>query len=525
MPGLLIYFFKVSLGLSVLYLFYQLLLRRITFYQHNRVYFLLYSALCFIIPFINISELFSTQKATVSPWINELPAITEWTDNGTTSSFTSYGKWLIIIFCVGAMILMIRLIIQWLSFRRIRSQARLIADHKVQVYQVDKPIIPFSFGQSIYLNQQLHDVDELKEIVRHEFVHVRQLHTIDIIWSEILCMVNWYNPFVWMIRKAMRQNLEFIADNKVVASGVDKKQYQYLLLKVIGNNHYSITNHFNFSSLKTRIAMMNKIKTHRVQLLRLLLLLPAFAILLLAFRQKLQAQETNPPTIKVDQQPTAVIMQDTNVLVNDKGYQLSVSAKDANTTVIVRDRNGKLVKTIAMSEWKSNKSHYEDLYGKLPPPPPVVPRPPKPASGKVPPPPPPPSAPGLTEVKIASSELREVTIAPATPAAPTTPLEELRISVKPAPPAPPVLQLKEVEAPVTAIDLAVPTVPAPPAKPNLPENVQGIHFNNNKGEVILKDGTKENYDFDVPAQKAAYEKKYGKRPFPPPVEKRSVRVD
>jgi hypothetical protein len=60
-----------------------------------------------------------------------------------------------------------------------------------------------------------------------------------------------------VIKRSIRQNLEFIADNKVVENGIDKKQYQYLLLKVIGNNQYSIATKFNFSSLKKRIAMMN----------------------------------------------------------------------------------------------------------------------------------------------------------------------------------------------------------------------------------------------------------------------------
>src|SRR4029453_17672904 len=100
--------------------------------------------------------------------------------------------------------------------------------------------------------------------------HVKQRHSIDIIWGEILCMLNWYNPFAWLLKSAIRQNLEFIADNKVMEHGIDKKEYQYLLLKVIGNNQFSIAPKFNFSSLKKRIAMMNKMKTAGVHLVKFL---------------------------------------------------------------------------------------------------------------------------------------------------------------------------------------------------------------------------------------------------------------
>ncbi len=96
----------------------------------------------------------------------------------------------------------------------------------------------------------MHSGEDLEEIIRHEFVHVKQKHTIDIMWCELLCMLNWFNPFVWMLRHNVKQNLEFIADNKVLQSGLDRKEYQYLLLKVMGNRQFAFTNHFNFSSLK-----------------------------------------------------------------------------------------------------------------------------------------------------------------------------------------------------------------------------------------------------------------------------------
>ena len=156
----------------------------------------------------------------------------------------------------------------------------------MKLYHVNKKIIPFSFGNAIYLNRCLHSNEELKEIIIHEFVHLRQKHSIDILIAETLCIINWYNPFAWLIRKAIRQNLEFIADRQVIENGTDKKQYQYLLLKVFGTSQFSIANQFNFSSLKKRIAMMNKMKSARMHLTKFLFVLPVLTVVLVAFRKQ-----------------------------------------------------------------------------------------------------------------------------------------------------------------------------------------------------------------------------------------------
>ena len=163
----------------------------------------------------------------------------------------------------------------------------------MQLYETNAVVSPFSFGNAIYFNRLLHTEDELQRIIQHEFVHVKQKHTIDLLTAELLCVINWFNPFAWAIRYSIRQNLEFIADNKVIANGIDKKEYQYLLLKVTGVPQYSITGNFNFSNLKKRIAMMNKMKTARLHLAKFLFIVPLLVIMLLAFRSKREQGNIN----------------------------------------------------------------------------------------------------------------------------------------------------------------------------------------------------------------------------------------
>src|SRR5436190_10481173 len=289
MPVLFIYILKLSVSLAVVFLFYQLVLRKLTFYNSNRWYLLAYTILSFFIPFIDISRAVSSNQWEEIKIVQWVPVINNTSIvPGIEDQTGSVSYWFVIgsLIIAGIVFMLLRLLIQFISFRQMIKKAELISAKRMKIYQVNESIIPFSFGNSVFINRHLHSEDELQEIIRHEFVHVKQRHSLDIIWGEILCLLNWYNPFAWLLKRSIRQNLEFIADGRVINNGVDRKQYQYLLLKVIGNNHFSIASKFNFSSLKKRIAMMNKIRSARLNLVRFLFMLPLIAVLLLAFRNK-----------------------------------------------------------------------------------------------------------------------------------------------------------------------------------------------------------------------------------------------
>ncbi|HSC37310.1 MAG TPA: M56 family metallopeptidase [Chitinophagaceae bacterium] len=287
-----IYLLKFSISLAMVYLFYQLVLRRLTFYQWNRFYLLGYSLLCFALPFINIENWIRQPGVPESSLITFIPALGPAGSGMAATAAAPAGtpawglyEWMAIALIAGTAFMLVRLLVLFLSLRRLRRKSVLLgADEQVQLFETDAAISPFSFGRSVYFNAKRHTEEELRQIIRHEYVHVRQRHTIDLLAAELLCLVNWYNPFAWMMRYSIRQNLEFIADNKVVENGMDKKEYQYLLLKVVGIAQYRVANHFNFSNLKKRILMMNKMKSARLNLGRFLFVLPLLAVLLVAFR-------------------------------------------------------------------------------------------------------------------------------------------------------------------------------------------------------------------------------------------------
>ena len=293
MPAIVLYFLKVSVSLAIVWVFYQLLLRRLTFYTLNRWYLLGYSVLAFFIPLVDLGPLLGGGERSM---VLLIPSIGEYgigpvAAKGWMEDFGSWN-WLVVGMMIGAMVLLVRLVVRWASLYKIRRGAQLVRDGGVKVYQVEGAIRPFSFGDAIYINPRLHTEKEWSEIVLHEYVHIRGRHSFDILFSELLCILNWYNPFVWLIRYSVRQNLEFIADRTVLENGVDKKGYQYHLLKVVGDQEYHLANNFNFSSLKKRIIMMNKIRSARLHLLKFLFILPLMGVLLVAFRSRLVGEET-----------------------------------------------------------------------------------------------------------------------------------------------------------------------------------------------------------------------------------------
>lgn len=507
MTPFILFILKSSISLALVYLFYRLLLRRLTFYNSNRWYLLAYTFLCFIIPFVDISPFVDANHTEPTGIVRLIPAIASYAtesghdpDASTAVSVWDLWTWMTLIAIGGAILLLIRFSLFVFSYLQLRRHASLLSSDEMKLYHVNKSIIPFSFGNAVFINKDLHSETELAEIIRHEFVHVKQRHTIDIVWAELLCMLSWYNPFAWLLRAAIRQNLEFIADNEVLQHGIQKKTYQYLLLRVMGNDQYSIAQKFNFSSLKKRIAMMNKLKTTRVHLLRFLFIVPLLAVILVSFRQKKQERNGIHDTVA----STTQVLRDTIPGLNqpnEKGYIVNVSGRGGDATVVVKDKNGKLVERVPFKKWQSDDS-YANKYGEIPPPPP----------------PPPP-------------------LAPPTPPAPPVPVELpdgiIRIDVKDKKAT---VLLKDGSEEKYNLSIPeekakfekkygdiIPPPPVPPAKPVGAYEISATQEINrsrvasdmeitddHKAHMRLKDGTIEEYDLSDPKQKKKFETKYGK---------------
>ena len=303
MAPLIEYLIKLFICLSSVSLFYHFILRKHTFYNWNRCYLLIYSALCFVVPFVDINPVIQQTALVEHVLTAPLPSLNQvMPENIMPARNLSIGSpfdpWPVVLTIIVSGILFMtgRFFMQGMAYLKIRNRARLIScEDSIAIYHVDSGVFPFSFGNSVFINPELHTSEELNKIILHEFIHVKQKHSIDNIWCEVLCILNWYNPFAWLLRYSIRQNLEYIADRKVLENGINPKQYQYLLLKVTGVPEFRIASQFNFSSLKQRIIMMNKVKTARIHLIRFLFVLPMLLILLFFFRTNIETLSAVAP--------------------------------------------------------------------------------------------------------------------------------------------------------------------------------------------------------------------------------------
>src|SRR3569833_473205 len=285
MPALFTLLFKINIALLLFCLCYYAVLRHLTFYTLNRVYLVAAILFASVYPFININGFVQSHQKFTAPvqyivmqW--KAPAV----NFVKPLDQPNYWQWAEVAFWTGVVLLAIRLIFQLLSLYKLYRDSKPGHVHNYPVRLVSGDVSPFSFWRSIYVNPSKLSPVDLEKVLEHEQVHVNEWHTLDILLAELSTVFYWFNPGIWLMKKAVRENIEFITDRKILLRGVDSKQYQYSLLNVsMAGNTNTLVNNFNISTIKKRIIMMNAKRSSRISLSRYMFVAPAVVLLLLAF--------------------------------------------------------------------------------------------------------------------------------------------------------------------------------------------------------------------------------------------------
>ncbi|AMM51534.1 hypothetical protein TH61_10610 [Rufibacter sp. DG15C] len=389
MPALLLYLLQVNIGIALLYLTYQLLLRPTTFYQLNRWFLAGGLVLANVLPLLDFSSLFIKNEQVFQTLATFSGT---WTFPATTASEeTAFDYWQIpvYLFWLGVGVMAIRLLVQMASLYRLHRKSRRAAFQGIPYRQLPVAFPPFSFANTIYFNPNLHPQRDWLPILQHEHTHVTQWHTLDILLVELTCLFHWFNPAVWLLRISLKQNLEFLTDQQTLEAGIDRKQYQFSLLQTAGAPPIAFTSSFNYHSLKHRIMMMNKAPSTRVQQARFLVAIPALALSLFSLQGMAQTspvsileQTTQDGQKIISQQDDYDVFKRRNPTVDKLGWNqenLYVHLKSGKTEVYPRTAKG-----LAEAEKK-----YGTLPSPPPPPPPAPAAPNAPDAALAPPPPPP----------------------------------------------------------------------------------------------------------------------------------------
>ena len=292
------YFITASIILLFLSAFYWLFLRRETFFGWNRMVLLTIIGLSCLFPLLPTPQIsfYSDGFQGAQQILNEVTQVLETEvvstsltkdtsdqlNPGQNASSISFIDILIFIYWVGFALLGVRFFIQLLSIFQQIKKADINKGKRYHLASIQKDIAPFSFWKYIFLNPNKYNEEQFEQILQHEKVHVRFRHTYDILLAECFTIVLWFNPFAWLIRFFINQNIEFQVDRTILDQGEDRKVYQYHLLQIaVPNFPLSITTNYNQSLIKNRVIMMNLKKSSLNVALKYLLLLP-FTVLVLA---------------------------------------------------------------------------------------------------------------------------------------------------------------------------------------------------------------------------------------------------
>ncbi|NLO50707.1 MAG: M56 family metallopeptidase [Bacteroidales bacterium] len=292
MENLILYLLQSAGTLSLFYLLYHVAFRGETHFRLNRFYFLLAGLASLLLPLAK-ANIFGTASMPANTMIFLDTVLINGSDVQQIAH-QHVGIFQIItgIYLFGVVFLLLRFVIKMVQLFGLIHSSEVTRYGSWNLVVMEEGQAPFSFFNYLFINRSQMEPAQIETIAAHEQVHWRQLHSADLLLAELLTIFQWFNPFVWLYRRALETVHEYLADEGVLRKGYEPFNYQNLLLvQATGVSAFGFANHFNHSLIKKRIIMMTKNKSRRWSQLKVLLALPLTLLLIAAFTFSLPAGE------------------------------------------------------------------------------------------------------------------------------------------------------------------------------------------------------------------------------------------
>ena len=276
------YIIKTALVLAMLYVCIMPLLEKETFHRLNRIIILGCLILSFAVPLIHITSGTNPTVAMVRQAV-QLPEIMI-DGNGSKQPTWNLADIITCIYTIGVVAIFFITIVQTASLIQRLRKCEHIADNSGNtIVLTDYAISPFCFFHYIVMSRDDY-ANNRGFILTHEQEHIRLHHYIDLVVLQVATIIQWFNPFVWLIGKNLKTIHEFEVDEAVLNKGIDATQYQqFLVIKAVGNRLQPFANNLNKESLKRRIIMMNQKKSNRWMMLKALFVIPVATLAVSVF--------------------------------------------------------------------------------------------------------------------------------------------------------------------------------------------------------------------------------------------------
>ena len=291
------YLLKSGSCLAVFYLFYVLFLEKENMHVYKRIYLIAILFIAFAIPFVTftsyvevveiIQPIIASQSSIETPIINEAESI----------SYTTEILWSF--YGLGVLLFGFKFVKNLISIiQKIKRNPNEKGDHTVSVL-LKEDIVPHTFFSYIFYNKQKYLTHQIpKEVVLHEQTHAKQKHSLDVLFIEFLQVLFWFNPIIYLIKRAMKLNHEFLADHAVISNGIQTQNYQKTLLAYSSHAYQlPLANAINYSSIKKRFTVMKTHTSKKKIWFKSIILLPVLALLLFSFSTTIQQDKATPKQV------------------------------------------------------------------------------------------------------------------------------------------------------------------------------------------------------------------------------------
>ncbi len=340
---MLIYLLKSGACLAIFMAFYTFFLERENMHVFKRYYLLAALIIAFAIPLVTFTHYIEVAPA---PTANEpMEAMVYYTDDLPQIQETKYLPIVLwSIYGVGVLVFGVKFLINLLQIIfKINRNPKQKSKHTIHVLLSDL-ITPHTFFKYIFLNKQKFENHDIPQAVFwHEETHANQKHSIDVLFIELLQVIFWFNPLIYFVKRSIKMNHEFLADQAVLNKGIRASNYQHMLLAFSSNaTEPQLANAINYSSIKKRFTVMKTQTSKRNMWLKSILLLPLLALTLYGFSEKREV--VNQETSKNNTHFVLIMAQTNDAIINERPSSISTFKNDLNA--ITKDWNDSDFKTV-----------------------------------------------------------------------------------------------------------------------------------------------------------------------------------
>ncbi len=302
-----VYLIKSGLILIILLAIYLIWLEKEKMHQFNRFFLLLSIIFGLTVPLISfeissnkmdVIKLSPVMDLASTPLMNTFPGVTN------QAIAEDHNYWPLMIYGIVALLLLVKFVVNLLKLKlKINRNYHKTTDRGTIVL-LKENMIPHSFLSYTFLNEEDYLNNRIEdEIIRHEFAHILQKHSADLLFIELLKIIFWFNPVFLLYKKAIQLNHEFLADEAVVKSSNNVSAYQQILLQKVSLKTVNLASNLNYSVTKKRFKMMKKQTSRTWKMIKGLSLFPVAAILVFAFSNQIFAKAESASSSKKNKLP------------------------------------------------------------------------------------------------------------------------------------------------------------------------------------------------------------------------------